>query len=719
MSRCGSRATLIAALAVWVVVPPGSAVGQGQQRTEQPVFRTGVQIVEVDVRVFDRDGRFVSNLTRDDFEVIESGSPQKILTLYLVDGRPAGSDRSGPAPATPVAPVASPATARQTWIFVFDLNHLAPGGAFDRAKKAVEAYVLDRFREGDLGGIVAGTRMVNNRLTSIREELVEAARSVKPNADSRTRHLALTREWPRLQDEYEALQIANNDREAIQRAVIRACNDDPDACRVTQPDLQVREKAQRLRVDIHRATQETLAAVNALASGLSRVPGPKTVVFLSDGFVVQDVETSLRSVVGQMARAGARVYAIDMRGLNRGNQSALIDQAAVGDSAGGPAGMDALEDGPNSLAVDTGGMMIRNENNIGRALETIAADSNHYYVIGYQPLDAVFDGRFRPIEVRVRQGNVRVRARRGYLALEPSRLLVPRPVNPPPEPELRPAAAEQPAAGGAAPATAEPAGVPNEGTRTAASPDGAPDPSASAPRTAAAIAQSAAGSPFRFRPDVARRVDEIAGSERAAGGAIATQGWDAYQRGDVETAVVAFAKAAEEPDVRPWVLYALGLSQAALDRPREAIESWERVRRAAPDFQPVYNDLAATYSHLSELTSALTVLRDAQRRWPADPEVNNAIGVIHVRRGALDEAIAAFVKAVETGPQEALTYYNLGRAYELRYERSRRYVKSQRRWVADEDDRRKAVEHYSRHVEMKGTHQQAASEALQRLAWSK
>src|SRR5688572_19145670 len=38
------------------------------QAPQQPTFRTGVQLIEVDVRVFDKDGRFVTDLTRDDFE---------------------------------------------------------------------------------------------------------------------------------------------------------------------------------------------------------------------------------------------------------------------------------------------------------------------------------------------------------------------------------------------------------------------------------------------------------------------------------------------------------------------------------------------------------------------------------------------------------------------------------------------------------------------------
>jgi VWFA-related protein len=186
----------------------------------------------------------------------------------------------------------------------------------------------------------------------------------------------------------------------------------------------VREKARRLRNDFERASLDTLRTLNGLASGLAKIPGPKTIVFVSDGFVVDNVATTLQSVVGQVGRAGARVYAIDARGIRIAG--ADVDQMLADDPAGGPARFDMAADGSNSLAVDTGGIMIRNQNNIGRALEAVAADANRYYVLAYQPLNTAFDGKYRPIQVRVKRPGVVVRARRGYLALEPSKMLIPR-----------------------------------------------------------------------------------------------------------------------------------------------------------------------------------------------------------------------------------------------------------------------------------------------------
>ena len=154
-------------------------------------------------------------------------------------------------------------------------------------------------------------------------------------------------------------------------------------------------------------------------------------------------------------------------------------------------------------------------------------------------------------------------------------------------------------------------------------------------------------------------------------------------------------------------------------RDRAARNETDRLRIAVPTFEPVYLDLAATHASLGDLTSALAVLRDAEARWPKDPEIHNAIGVVHFRRDAVDEAISAFTKATVVAPDDPLAHLNLGRAYELRFTRSRRYVTSQRRWIANESDRIKAIEHYQAYIKIGGPFVNAATEGVQRLDWSK
>ena len=50
-------------------------------RAQQPVFKGGVDLVNVTATVTDGNGRFISGLTKDDFVVSDDGKPQEIVTF--------------------------------------------------------------------------------------------------------------------------------------------------------------------------------------------------------------------------------------------------------------------------------------------------------------------------------------------------------------------------------------------------------------------------------------------------------------------------------------------------------------------------------------------------------------------------------------------------------------------------------------------------------------
>jgi VWFA-related protein len=80
MDACGvpsaTRGLASAAVAAFLLIVAPVLFGQQDQ---QPRFRTGVDVVSVSTTITDADGRFVRNLTRDDFVVYEDGVPQNIL----------------------------------------------------------------------------------------------------------------------------------------------------------------------------------------------------------------------------------------------------------------------------------------------------------------------------------------------------------------------------------------------------------------------------------------------------------------------------------------------------------------------------------------------------------------------------------------------------------------------------------------------------------------
>jgi VWFA-related protein len=674
----------------------------------QQTFRATTVVVEVDAIVTDSKGQFVTDLTADDFEVLDEGKPQKVERIYLVNG---GSVSALPATPTGIEDSAArtasapPAPPQRVFVLVFDQEHLEVG-AFKRIKDAAITFLTSEFRSGDVGGIVIGSAMAGNQLTSDRDALLAAVRNAKPTAAKTSRRLELF-EWPRLASESEAVRIAlSNDREVLAQAVRRACQDDPSVCRNASPEPMVLEKARSIVAEMRPAARRTVMALQALASGLGRLPGRKTIILMTEGFFVEESWADLRQIVGAAARSNVRIYSLDGRGLDS-RQTNDLRQLGVMDAGGGMPleAYNTIEDGPNMLAVDTGGYPIRRMNQFADALAEIARDTSRYYVLAYSPSPVPADGSFRRLTVHVKRPGLKVRARRGYLATAP---IVTSTAAPPPATNVRASDAPPAAPVTAAPAIAPPTVPGNAGP-------------AAAPTAAAAVDATGPAPAITFRPDSNARVRELASRETgmSLAGSAASQGWDRYQKGDLEGAAELLGKAVADPNARPWVHYALGYSELALRHPDKAAHAWETVRSAVPEFRAVYLDLADAYVEMQNFGRALDILRLADARWPSDVDVLNATGVIQVRRDALNDAINTFKKATESKPDDGLGFFNLGRTYELRYLKTRRYSQTEARWLSNPADIKNAMASYEQYLKAGGPYEAQAREAILRLQWIK
>lgn len=718
--RSASRSWLIAAAMF------AGAVALRAQQTAQPApFKSATDIVEVDAIVEDGRGAFVDDLSVDDFEIREDGHRQEITAFYLLS-----STRSAPFTATG-AREKSPAAADQpghppsTFIVVFDTDHLTLGD-FKRVQTAASTFLKQQFHDGDVGGVLLNAVMAGNRLTSKREELLAAVQQAKPPVQS-ARRVLMMREWPRLLSETEAIQISNDDADAFKGAVDRACVDEPSECLPAQRaggvvpggelaaaargrvEALVRGKARQLADEVRVSADRSARVLDSLFSGLARIDGRKNVILLSNGFFSDYSSLSVRDIVERAVRANARVYSLDARGIGGPNASRDLTEGHSGTAADQYAetlgAFDMASDAPNSLAVDTGGFVVRNANVFDAALARIARDAGNYYVLGYRRT-AQPDGKFHRIEVAVKRAGVHVRARRGYMA-SPT-LSAERSVKTLAEPSSDPSAVNDWLLG---------------------LPASWPPPPAAIGQPQLAAASSPSVAVHQLRPDAQRALASLTGSISATAAptaglspdlaARASEGWGAYQRGDVERAREALAEVAADRAAPAWVRYALGQAEYALGRWEAAAQAWDTVRAAAPEFEPVYFDLADARIQLKDNAAALAVLRAAQKRWPADPEALDAIGVIQVKEGALDAAVDTFKRAVEGAPADGISVFNLAKTYELRYYRSKRYVRMIRQTVANEQDLKHAREWYQKYLELGGPFAASAREGLERLDWAK
>ena len=378
----------------------------------QPTFKSATELVEVDAVILDKDGNFVPGLKTDNVTIYENGKPQKIQQFFMVthdQGVAEGALRSEYADQAEYG-------AHRVFVMLFDEGHLA-NDSLMRVKSGAEAFVREMFTAGDAGGVFLNGGMYKGRLTVDKGELLSGIRAVQPAFENRQAILAPFRQWPRIDDEVEASKIADGAREVVERLGQKACQEDPQSCTgeggLGNVENLIQQKARLYVRQARMMTDHTLQSLERVANGLAKIPGRKTVVLMTEGFFVEDSRTQLQMLAAQAARSGITIYSIDGRGLI--NSMAVNPDVTMMDRSR-ITSFDTGDDGPTILTEGTGGLMIRNIDDIKRAFGLIVRDTSTYYIIGYQPDNATMDGKVRKIEVRTNVPGAKVRARKSYAA---------------------------------------------------------------------------------------------------------------------------------------------------------------------------------------------------------------------------------------------------------------------------------------------------------------
>jgi VWFA-related protein len=402
-----------ARLTVWgaaMVVSLGTVRSASYQ---QPTFKSATALVEVDAVVLDKDGNFVPGLKPEDITILENGKPQKIQQFFMV------TNNLGQTPDALASAHADEAQygAHRVFVMLFDEAHLA-NDSLMRVKKGAEGFIRDMIHEGDAAGVFLNGGMYKGRLTVDKGELFAGVRAVQPAFENRQAILSPFVEWPRIPSEVDASRIADGAREVTDRLGVKACQEDPAACQseggLGNVENMIQQKARLYVRQARMMTQRTIQNLEAVAKGLAKIPGRKTVVFLTEGFFVEDSRSSLELVSAQAARSGITIYTIDGRGLINGLS---VNPDVVRRERARSAAFDTGEDGPNILTQGTGGFMVRNLDDMSRAFGLIVRDTSTYYVIGYQPDNATMDGKVRKIEVKTSMPGIKIRARKSYAAV--------------------------------------------------------------------------------------------------------------------------------------------------------------------------------------------------------------------------------------------------------------------------------------------------------------
>ncbi|MBI3668237.1 MAG: VWA domain-containing protein [Acidobacteria bacterium] len=367
------------------------------------------RLVQVNVVVQDKKGEPVSDLTKDDFAVLDQGQSQQ-LSLFAVE-----SNQILPA---------APRAGKNVYT-----NRLEQRGA---TPTSVTVVLIDTLN----------TRL--EQMANVRPRLVEFLGQLQPQ--DRVALYALGHHL-------HILHEFTNDATALLRALGRYQAGPPFEHSASQPpdfdptgldtlDATLAEVNKR-QGDFYMVNRvlHTTEALEAIANHLALVPGRKNLVWLSAGFPFslnldrltlhesserRSFDEEIQRAVRALNKANLAVYPVDARGLlapasvqtefhaaqQEGSTAARLPEPMLSLTSD-VAKLETMD----VFAERTGGRVFHNANDIRGSIRRAIDDSRLTYVLGFYPSHEKWDGKFHEIKVQVKRPGLRVRHRKGYFAL--------------------------------------------------------------------------------------------------------------------------------------------------------------------------------------------------------------------------------------------------------------------------------------------------------------
>jgi VWFA-related protein len=432
-----------------------------QGQNQPPTVRTSTAGVLIDVTVVDKDGRAVTDLKAEDFEVNEDGKSQQIISATLMRGGvPAristaatatGSNATAPAPAaaTP-APGAAPAPNRPpTPTVTAILFDSLPAESRGYATRAAAQFISTLATEHEYAGVfVTGLGLTTmqpftNDAPALRVAVdrvaTTAPNGLSPGAEARmstSRTQGLDTQSPvtaGAEDGRGWTTIAEHEQRLYGPSA------DPSEKKLIQLEQRMKEGFMQFLSEYQG--DAALAALRSTIAGLAPLPGRKSILYFAEEVpITSRLKPRFDALIGEANRGNISVYTVDTAGLRVHSQEASVARGVdlagaqgVGDAQRSDGAwtkdLERQEQALSSrssavlgrLANETGGFMIDSTNDLGRGVARMQVERTTYYLLGYQPTNASLDGKFRKVSVKVKRGKYTVRARPGYVATSPTK----------------------------------------------------------------------------------------------------------------------------------------------------------------------------------------------------------------------------------------------------------------------------------------------------------
>ncbi len=348
----------------------GAELVSAGQQPQRPTFQSRLDVVAVDVHAVDGSGRPVSDLRPDDFTITVDGKPRAIVAADYVS-YPSGvttAPAAGPEQPPPLfstnrfLPLSPPGR----WILlVVDEENIRVGEGRYAADAA--ARFLGQVQPTDRVGLLV---------------IPTSGTHIDPTTDRAVVN--------------EALQHVVGHQVPVKRGL---------GLQASRAEVEMYARMEA--VDARERMLNSVRALCGLVEGLTAVPGPKTVVFVSQALFVTDdpseradFNAEITRLTPAAARAQATFYVLHLVGRS------ITD---VEDRSPDPPPI--ADYGLETLTSVTGGKRMMVSGRVEAAMNRIALEISGYYLLGFRAEEADRDGRSHAIKVRVKRPGVELRAR--------------------------------------------------------------------------------------------------------------------------------------------------------------------------------------------------------------------------------------------------------------------------------------------------------------------
>jgi VWFA-related protein len=378
--------------------------------SQQPVFRTGIEILTVDATVVDREGRQITDLTATEFEVEVDGDPRPVVSaeyVKLVDDTPIPVGAKRPEPAKPnpddafYSTNARTLTPGRTIVILVDQGNIRVGQGRLMMRSAVK--FVDGLTPSDRVAMVAIPQGALVDFTTNHERVREALLATVGLASpfKGRYHISLS----------EAIAtVEHSDQTLRQQLFLRECGGAlMTAVDVARCEIEVEQEAAEIVNQQRIQTQASLRGMREVLKSLAAVEGPKSVILISEGLVLEGLGSDVDDIAAIAAdvRASLDVMLLDVPPVDvADSQRPTTPREDRDRQVQGLESLAGLSRGALHRVIVTG------DNAFQRVMRSISG----HYLIGVESRPRDRDGRRHRIHVKSLRRGTTIYSRRGFLA---------------------------------------------------------------------------------------------------------------------------------------------------------------------------------------------------------------------------------------------------------------------------------------------------------------